>query len=202
MQKRLDMTDTNYSEQLADLAVRVQARDGVAVERLYATVTPGLRLFLMTRVPTGQLDDCVHDTFLALLRFIQSGSVKNSKCLPGIIRTIAVRIASEHRRARLSELAAIDATAMEARLADWRPDQEVGLQRRQRMELALATLASMPPRECEILRRFYLDEQSQEQICKEMGLTETQFRLLKYRAKARFGDMGRRRLRPKLERVA
>jgi hypothetical protein len=37
-------------------------------------------------------------------------------------------------------------------------------------------------------------EQTQEEICKEMRLSETQFRLLKSRAKARFGELGRKRL--------
>jgi hypothetical protein len=35
-------------------------------------------------------------------------------------------------------------------------------------------------------------EQPQEQICLEMGLTYNQFRLLKSRAKARFGELGKR----------
>jgi DNA-directed RNA polymerase specialized sigma24 family protein len=49
-------------------------------------------------------------------------------------------------------------------------------------------------RDREILTRFYLLEQSQEQICEEMGLNDTQFRLLKSRAKQRFSDEGRRRM--------
>jgi RNA polymerase sigma-70 factor, ECF subfamily len=44
------------------------------------------------------------------------------------------------------------------------------------------------------LTRFYVDEQSQDLICSEMGLTETQFRLLKSRAKARFGELGKTKL--------
>jgi DNA-directed RNA polymerase specialized sigma24 family protein len=47
----------------------------------------------------------------------------------------------------------------------------------------------------DILTRFYLHGQSQEQICDEMNLTETQFRLLKSRAKARFGELGQKKLR-------
>jgi hypothetical protein len=39
-----------------------------------------------------------------------------------------------------------------------------------------------------------LNEQTQEQICEDMDLSETQFRLLKSRAKARFGDLGRKKL--------
>ena len=35
--------------------------------------------------------------------------------------------------------------------------------------------------------------QTPEQICSEMDLTETQFRLIKSRAKARYGELGQRR---------
>ena len=65
---------------------------------------------------------------------------------------------------------------------------------RQRAELMRLVLESLSRRDREILERFYLQEQSQEQICEEMSLSETQFRLLKSRAKARFGEIGRKKL--------
>ena len=49
--------------------------------------------------------------------------------------------------------------------------------------------------------RFYLYEQSQDQICAEMGLTETQFRLLKSRAKTRFAELSRKTLTRKGQHV-
>lgn len=55
-------------------------------------------------------------------------------------------------------------------------------------------LSEIPARDREILTRFYLLEQSQEQICLEMELSDTQFRLLKSRAKSRFGELGKKRL--------
>jgi len=57
-------------------------------------------------------------------------------------------------------------------------------------------LQEISPRDREILTRFYLHGQEQDEICQEMNLTETQFRLLKSRAKARFGELGRKRLSP------
>jgi DNA-directed RNA polymerase specialized sigma24 family protein len=57
-----------------------------------------------------------------------------------------------------------------------------------------SALADLGQRDRDILVRFYLKEQSQEQICREMSLTETQFRLLKSRAKAKFGEIGRKKL--------
>ena len=44
-------------------------------------------------------------------------------------------------------------------------------------------LQRLKPVEREILTRFYLQEQSREEICTAMNLTETQFRLLKCHSK-------------------
>jgi DNA-directed RNA polymerase specialized sigma24 family protein len=76
-------------------------------------------------------------------------------------------------------------------------DRQVSPERRvvesQTQELAMRLLRSLPARDREVLTRFYLQEQSAETICSEMRLTETQFRLIKSRAKARYGELGKRR---------
>ena len=63
---------------------------------------------------------------------------------------------------------------------------------RQRADIARKVLSSVSRRDREILNRFYVQEQTQEQICADMGLSYNQFRLLKSRAKARFGEIGKR----------
>ena len=79
-------------------------------------------------------------------------------------------------------------------IVDGNRDPEQSAIRRQSVQIARKVLNSISRRDREILTRFYLLEQSQEQICCEMNLTETQFRLLKSRAKARFGELGKRKL--------
>lgn len=64
----------------------------------------------------------------------------------------------------------------------------------ERKRLLEAALNGLTARDREILIRFYLDEQSQDRICAVMGLTETQFRLLKSGAKVRFAELGRKAL--------
>jgi len=64
---------------------------------------------------------------------------------------------------------------------------------RQTQEVAMRLLRSLPERDRNVLTRFYLEEQPAEQICRDMDLTETQFRLIKSRAKARYGELGKRR---------
>ena len=68
---------------------------------------------------------------------------------------------------------------------------------REEEELAYKILKGISRRDREILIRFYLLEESQELICRKMNLTDTQFRLLKSRAKARFGELGKKKLAQK-----
>jgi len=62
----------------------------------------------------------------------------------------------------------------------------------ERKRLIDAVLKGLAPRDREILFRLYLDGQAQDRICAEMGLTETQFRLLKSRAKVKLEELGRK----------
>jgi RNA polymerase sigma-70 factor, ECF subfamily len=78
------------------------------------------------------------------------------------------------------------------RVSDWKNNPEQNLLTRQRAEIARRVFDGVSRRDREILRRFYLLEQPQDLICQEMGLSHNQFRLLKYRAKARFGKLGQR----------
>jgi RNA polymerase sigma factor (sigma-70 family) len=63
-------------------------------------------------------------------------------------------------------------------------------------EVSVATvelLEQLRPKDREVLTRFYLNEETKEEICRTMRITLTQFRLLKSRALDRFGVAGRLR---------
>ena len=61
-----------------------------------------------------------------------------------------------------------------------------------RMSLVQAAMRRLGPVDRELLTRFYLDEQAQNQICNEMGLTDTQFRLLKSKAMTKLAGSSRK----------
>lgn len=63
-----------------------------------------------------------------------------------------------------------------------------GEQRRQ-AEWVKTIVLKMDAPDREILTRFHFLEQSPERICRELSLTETQFRLLESRARSRFGRL-------------
>jgi RNA polymerase sigma factor (sigma-70 family) len=78
-------------------------------------------------------------------------------------------------------------------LSDHQPDPERQVIEQESQDVAFRMLGGLPKRDREVLVRFYLEEQSAQEICRDLKLTETQFRLIKSRAKARYGELGRRR---------
>lgn len=182
----------------AELVDRIRRGDPSGMEQLYAVFSRGVRFYLCRHVGTEELDDRVHDTFLIVVQAIQRGELRDPNRLMGFVRTVVRRQVAAYieRAVHLRK----EQTELHPGLAvsDSRSDPEKEVMERQRVELMEKVLRSVSKRDREILTRFYLLGQTQEQICREMNLTETQFRLLKSRAKARFGELGKRRLKRKI----
>jgi RNA polymerase sigma-70 factor, ECF subfamily len=157
----------------------------------------GIRFYLCRQLGPQELDDKVHDAFLIVVQAIKRGDLRGPERLMGFVRTVVRRQVAAYVddvvHSRREELH-LD---VGVRVADARDNPEQSAAFQQKVEFMTSILSSLPDRDREILKRFYLDEQTQEQICEEMNLTETQFRLLKSRAKARFGELGKRKLQQK-----
>lgn len=176
------------------LVASIQAGDPDGMERLYRLFSRGIRYYLCRQLGPQDLDDRVHDTFVVVVQAIQRGELRDPERLMGFVRTVVRRHVAGyiqemvHARRDFQNLDGLPPLPDEAET----PEEHVmALQRAEIMEQVLRSISR---RDREILTRFYLLGQSQEQICREMRLTETQFRLLKSRAKARFGELGKRRL--------
>jgi RNA polymerase sigma factor (sigma-70 family) len=137
-----------------------------------------------------EFEDKMHDVFLLVIEAIRDGKLREPGSLPSYI----------HGVARLSICSTIGVRARHQRLSGslrhwvtgrtgWRTPEEQ-LEHKQRIQIMRELLATLSDREREIMTRFYLDEQSKEQICDEMNITDTQFRLTKSRAKQRLERIG------------
>ena len=164
------------------------------MEHLYRLFSRGIRYYLCRQLGPQELDDKVHDTFLIVVNAIRRGDLREPERLMGFVRTVVRRQVAAyienavHTRREQAELETGIAVADRGQ----NPEQEaIG---RQKNELMRSALEALSVRDRDILIRFYIKEQPQEQICREMSLTETQFRLLKSRAKAKFGEIGRKKL--------
>jgi RNA polymerase sigma-70 factor (ECF subfamily) len=178
----------------AALVERIRSGETDGMEELYTLFSKGVRFYLCRQLGPQELDDKVHDTFVVVVQAIRRGELRDPQRLMGFVRTIVRRQVAAHidrvvhlRREQID----MESTV---RIADPHGNPEEAAIFRQRTALIGRVLSELSDRDREILTRFYLREQSQYQICTEMALTETQFRLLKSRAKARFGEIGKKKI--------
>lgn len=177
----------------AALVTRIQNDDSEAMAELYGIFAKGIRYFLLRNLGPEEIDDKVHDCFVIVAQAIKNGDLREPERLMGYVRTVVKRqiaasidVAVQQRRSR------VDFEESMFSMSDWRENPEHTVITRQRAEIARRVLNGVSRRDRDILNRFYVLEQSQEQICADMGLSYNQFRLLKSRAKARFGELGKR----------
>jgi RNA polymerase sigma-70 factor (ECF subfamily) len=194
--KRIDHTAAPVQSNVdwKDVVERIREGDPAGQEMLYRNLSAGARLFLRRRLGSQDLDDRVHDVFVIVVEAIQRGDLRQPERLMGFVRTILNRQLNlaiariVGTRANSLDLESVsDLTAAEPT-----PEDRTGVH--QTVMLMKRELEKMGKREFEVLMRFYLREQLPEQIRTEMKLTQTQFQLLKSRAKAKLSDTVRRKL--------
>lgn len=188
----------NRGRSFTDIVARIRNNDPSGREDLFALLNRGIRFYFARRVPSQEIEDRLHDLFMIVFAAIRNGNLRDPERLAGFIRVIAQR-----------QVAAYIGTAVQRRnetsidhdhhdqsivfVDSGKTPEQIALEQEQ-TDLAVKILAGMNSREQEVLRRFYLLEQDPATIQAEMGLTETQFRLLKCRAKGRFAELGRRKM--------
>lgn len=176
------------------LVEQVKAGSDAGMEQLYKLFSRGIRYYLCRQLGPQELEDKVHDTFLIVVNAIRRGDLREPERLMGFVRTVVRRQVAAYIETAVHTRR--DQTDLESgvTVADRKQNPEQEAIVREKAELMKSALEALSQRDRDILVRFYLKEQTQEQICREMSLTETQFRLLKSRAKAKFGEIGRKKL--------
>lgn len=188
-----ERTEAFQTPDWAALVDRIRNDDSAAMAELYGIFAKGIRYFLLRNLGPEEIDDKVHDCFVIVAQAIKNGDLREPERLMGYVRTVVKRqiaasidLAVQQRRNR------VDFEESMFTMSDWRENPERNVIAKQRAEIARRVLNGVSRRDRDILNRFYVLEQSQEQICADMGLSYNQFRLLKSRAKARFGELGKR----------
>ena len=187
-------TGDGLSVPLDDLVRRVQTGDPGGMLDLYEYILTGLRPYLARQLRPQDYRDKIHSIFVDVVVAIQHGQLRDPERLMGFARTIARRKVSVYIDAAASdrrnqvEIGSLFGLASPGAT----PEQEMVTQ--QQRDLVRLTLSRLSEREAEILSRFYLQEQTEMQIRSEMDLTHTQYRLLKWRSKARFEQLSRKQM--------
>jgi len=189
----LPKVDYDRSAQWRELAEGIAAGRASAENALFRVLNESVRPFFLLHLGPQHTEELMPDLFMTVLQSIRSGRVRDIECLSGYVAIIGRRmVARTIRRISVARSRELPAYQLSPRDQSSNPEEE--RQRNEALELMRIVLREMTPQAREILRRFYLDEESAEQICLEMGLSAVQFRLMKWRAKERFATLARKKL--------
>jgi RNA polymerase sigma-70 factor (ECF subfamily) len=170
----------------SDLVARIRAGRTDGMEELYQLFSRGIRFYVASHLGTDEVDDRIHDMLMAVVQAIRSDELRKPEHLMGFVRTIVrTQVAAHVDPGVRREGATNNVVSKKPRREN--PEEAVAFHLR--IELVYQVLMALSQRDREILTRYYLLEQSQDQICRELALTETQFRLLKSKTKARYAEL-------------
>jgi RNA polymerase sigma factor (sigma-70 family) len=172
------------AEGTGSILQRVETGDGMAEAELCTLVVNGLRILARRLSTAHDAEDIAQDCLLIVLEAARSGGLRHPEKLTAFARSV-VRHKCAQRVAQLGRerMRAPEMILNSLHSLDKSPEE--GLQLHERVCQAKHAIAGLNTREREILGRFYFAEQGPEEICHAMGLTDTQYRLLKSRAKAK-----------------
>jgi RNA polymerase sigma-70 factor, ECF subfamily len=169
----------------APVVEKVLAGDPTGFEVLYQSFS-SLRWYFLRYLDPELVEDTYHNLMLTVATQIRKGDLREPERLAGYVKGIA----HNHLFSLLRKPARrCESLPEHFEMVDTRPSAEAELSRKEMVGIARRILRSLPERDRQVLERFYLKEQSPEQIQTELKLTATQFRLIKSRSKARFAEL-------------
>jgi RNA polymerase sigma-70 factor (ECF subfamily) len=177
----------------SDLVEKVQCGHPAGFEELYG-MAKNFTFFLMRQLGAQDLQDKVHDVFVTVAQAIVAGKLRDPDRLIPFLTTVT-RFYTYNQIERRALNRKVSCGLDHLNVPDARINLESTAYRKQKIGMINDILGSLSRRDRDVIRRFYLQEQSKEQICREMQLTPTQFRLLKSKAKSRLTELGVQRLR-------
>lgn len=171
----------------ASIVQGIRAGDGGAETRLVERYSNGLRYLLLRRTRDDErAKDLLQDTLYIAITKLREIDLENPERLAGYLRGIAIRVALNAGRRRQREPYAMEVEAV-AQVPDREPRQFDRVAREQARAAVHKLLKSMPmKRDREILRRFYVEDQDKEDICRALNLDSLHFNRVLFRARKRF----------------
>lgn len=185
-------------EDVADLVRRIQAGDPAAESELVARFSRGLLLMLRRLVQNPALADDLHQETLALvLGKIRRGEVREPEKLSGFIRSTArnLFIADRRKEARYRALdeGEEEGGSPASALADRGPaplDRVLAEEEARQVQRLLSELRF--DRDRQLLLRFYLSDESKEEICADLEIEPERFNKVLFHARERLRELWER----------
>ncbi|MCW5978643.1 MAG: sigma-70 family RNA polymerase sigma factor [Bryobacteraceae bacterium] len=129
------------------------------------------------------IDDIVQETLARFLRAYEEDKIRNPENAPAFLSGVCNNVILEYRR-RIWKEPVMEPGMLPSK--GWVSPEAEAIEMREAISVALAELSS---RDQHLLRAFYLQEKTKEEICRALKMTDPQFRVALFRAKDRFRNV-------------
>jgi RNA polymerase sigma-70 factor (ECF subfamily) len=164
---------------------RLTAHDAEVEKHFTSYFNELLVLKLRRRVRSPQLiEDVCQETFLRVLQVLRKeGGLHHPERLGAFVNNVCNNVLLEKFR----EAGRHGPMPMKPNdPADTRIDLDSGMVTRERKAIVEQVLAELSEKDCELLRKVFLEERDKDEVCREMDVNSEYFRVLLHRARAHF----------------
>ncbi len=166
--------DSGYLERLA-------SGDAAAEEHFHRYFGELIYIKLRARrLPPHVVDDLRQETFLRVFQALRKQAVRQPERIGAFVNSVCNNVLLEWTRSGARTTFIPDPPER----PDSSEDSEQRLISRERRERVRNVLASISPRNRELLAAIFLDERSVEQVCQQFGVERDYLRVLLFRARA------------------
>ena len=175
--------DNNFNFD-AEYLARLRLRRPVEWDHFCRYFRPAIRNKLRHRCQRDDVEDLVQDVLVAALRGIDAGNPQEPNKLPGYVTQICHHLWIRHWLG--GRRIPIDGEVDTAISVDPTENIEQMLIRKSDDPRVRQTLEALPPKYGEVIYRVYFLEQDRDTIAREMGVKQSNVRVLLCRALQRF----------------
>jgi RNA polymerase sigma-70 factor, ECF subfamily len=183
----------------AELVARIRAGDDGAQAELCKRFKPRiLRIIKQSTSPRADAENLCQETLMITLRSIEMGKVREPEKLSAFIKGVVNNLLKKYFRKDGLEIGD-DAKEYDNRI-DPELDQLEQLLRKERAKLTLKAINLLKSdRDREVLYRYYILEDSKQDICADLNISSDNFPLVVYHARNRFKKIFQEMVADKLQ---
>jgi RNA polymerase sigma-70 factor (ECF subfamily) len=178
----------------ADLAERIYKGDPEAEGELYARFAPGVRVILGRRLQNFALaEELAQEAIIVVLKRLRTQPLQDASRLPAFVAQTARNLAIAERRKERRRRTDTGAEAMDE-VPDTVHDQASAMEGTSSATAVRALLNELKSaRDRLLLIRYYLQDEDKATLCRDLGLSESTFNLVLFRARNRFLELLQKR---------
>jgi RNA polymerase sigma-70 factor (ECF subfamily) len=154
--------------------------------RKYFTALMKVKLQSRLKSPDA-IEDVQQETFMRFYAALREGRIREPKSLGSFVNSMCNNVLKESWRRKDSALSLDDDDAPELPAAPF--DLLKIIDDKQAAERVRKVIEQLPERDRRVLRAIFFEERDKDEVCRELGITRDNLRLLLHRVKRKFRDL-------------